>query len=257
MLIDSHCHLDRLKLDPYNGQLRPVIEKAQQRGVERFLCVGTDLARWNSMVALVDSYPQVLLSVGVHPLSDEIAGFQPAALTSIADHPKLVAIGETGLDYHYAPDSAEAQQRAFAQHLEVAGQRNKPVIVHTRAAQQDTLRILKDGLSDAGGVLHCFTESWEMAEKALELGMYISFSGIITFNNAADLREVVRRVPLDRLLVETDAPYLTPAPHRGRPNEPCYVREVAEAVAKIKGLELAEVAQVTSDNFNRLFATSE
>ncbi|MEH6650618.1 MAG: TatD family hydrolase [Motiliproteus sp.] len=256
MLIDSHCHLDRLDLKPYDGQLQPVIEKAQQQGVERFLCVGTDLARWPSMVELVDCYPQVLLSVGVHPLSDEIDDFNPNTLHAIADHPKLVAIGETGLDYHYAPDNAQAQQHAFAQHLEIAGQLNKPVIVHTRAAQQDTLRILAGGLSEAGGVLHCFTETWEMAEQALSLGMYISFSGIITFNNAADLREVVRRVPLDRILVETDAPYLTPAPHRGRSNEPCYVREVAEAVAKIKGVTLAEVARVTSDNFNRLFATN-
>ncbi len=256
MLIDSHCHLDRLDLEPYNGQLAPVLEQARRQGVEQFLCVGTDLARWSSMAKLVDPFADVLLSLGVHPLSDEINQFEPHSLLAVADHPKLIAIGETGLDYHYGQDSAAAQQRAFEQHLQIGQQLNKPVIVHTRAAQQDTLRLLEQGLPDAGGVLHCFTETWEMAEQALALGMYISFSGIITFRNAADLREVVRRVPLDRILVETDAPYLTPAPYRGRSNEPCYVREVAECVANIKGLALEQVAQATSANFNKLFGRS-
>lgn len=257
MLIDSHCHLDRLDLEPYDGQLGPVIERARQQGIDRFLCVGTDLARWQSMADLVNPYSEVLLSLGVHPLSDEIDRFDSQTLLDLAaDQPRLVAIGETGLDYHYAQGSAKAQQHAFEQHLQIAQQLNKPVIVHTRAAQQDTVRILAQGLPDAGGVLHCFTETWDMAEQALELGMYISFSGIITFRNAADLRDVVSRVPLDRILVETDAPYLTPVPHRGRSNEPCYVREVAECVAKIKGLELEQVAAATSANFDRLFGSA-
>jgi len=253
MLIDSHCHLDRLDLSPYADQLQPVIDRATQQGVTRLLCVGTDMARWTSMLALVEPYPQVQVSVGVHPLSDEIEQFQISSLLDVATHPRLVAIGETGLDYHYGAESAAAQQRCFELHLQAAEQVNKPVIVHTRAAQDDTLRILSQGLPSAGGVLHCFTESWEMAEQALELGMYISFSGIITFRNAAPLRDVVSRVPLERILVETDAPYLTPVPHRGHPNEPCYVREVAAAVAKIKGLSLEQVAQATSANVERLF----
>ncbi|MEH6472682.1 MAG: TatD family hydrolase [Halopseudomonas sp.] len=253
MLTDSHCHLDRLDLKPYDGQLQPVIDRARQQGVNRLLCVGTDLARWQSMLELVEPFPEVTVSVGVHPLSDEIGQFQPAQLIKAANHPRLVAIGETGLDYHYGPDASADQQRCFEQHLEVAQQLNKPVIVHTRAAQDDTLRILRQGLSNTGGVLHCFTENWEMAEQALELGMYISFSGIITFRNAAALREVVSRVPLDRILVETDAPYLTPVPHRGQANEPCYVKEVAECVAQIKQLSLEQVAEATSANFERLF----
>ncbi len=253
MLIDSHCHLDRLDLSPYAGQLQAVIDRATEQGVTRLLCVGTDMARWASMLALIEPYPQVQVSVGVHPLSEEIEQFQLASLLEVAGHPRLVAIGETGLDYHYGLESAVAQQRCFALHLQAAQQLNKPVIIHTRAAQEDTLRILSQELPSAGGVLHCFTESWEMAEQALELGMYISFSGIITFRNAAPLREVVSRVPLERILVETDAPYLTPVPHRGRPNEPCYVRDVAAAVAQIKGLSLEQVAETTSANVERLF----
>ncbi|MEH6822593.1 MAG: TatD family hydrolase [Motiliproteus sp.] len=255
MFIDSHCHLDRLDLAPYDGQLQPVIDRARHQGVTRMLCVGTDMARWPSMLTLIEPYPQVQVSVGVHPLSDEIKLFRPASLIEAAAHPRLVAIGETGLDYHYGADTSALQQRCFEAHLQAAQQLNKPVIVHTRAAQEDTLRILTQGLPDAGGVLHCFTESWEMAEQALDLGMYISFSGIITFRNAAPLREVVRRVPLERILVETDAPYLTPVPHRGHSNEPCYVRDVAEAVAAIKELSLDQVAETTSANFERLFGT--
>ncbi|MFT6916172.1 MAG: TatD DNase family protein [Motiliproteus sp.] len=253
MLIDSHCHLDRLDLSPYDGQLQPVIDRANEQGVTRLLCVGTDMARWDAMLALTEPYPQVRVSAGVHPLSDEIEAFQVASLLEAATHPRMVAIGETGLDYHYGEASCAAQQRSFELHLQVAAQVCKPVIVHTRAAVEDTLRILRQGLAPSGGVLHCFTEDWSMAEKALELGLYISFSGIITFGSAAELREVVRRVPLERILVETDAPYLAPVPYRGRSNEPCYVREVAEAVATIKGLSLEEVAAATSTNFERLF----
>lgn len=253
MLIDSHCHLDRLDLSPYAGQLQPVIDRASQQGVTRMLCVGTDMARCDSMLALIEPFPHLQASVGVHPLSDEIEQLDPVVLTAAAAHSRVIAIGETGLDYHYGSESSAAQQRSFELHLEIAQQLNKPVIVHTRAAQQDTLNILRQGLSQAGGVLHCFTEDWEMAEQALELGLYISFSGIITFRNAAALREVVRRVPLERILVETDAPYLTPVPHRGHSNEPCYVREVAEAVAQIKSLSLEQVAAATSANFERLF----
>ncbi|RDE24713.1 TatD family deoxyribonuclease [Motiliproteus coralliicola] len=253
MLIDSHCHLDRLDLKAYDGALEPVMQQAAEQGVTGLICVGTDMARWQSMMDLIKPYPQVLASVGVHPLSDEIDQIDGDTLIKAAKTPKVVAIGETGLDYHYRGETAESQQRSFELHLEVAKACDKPVIVHTRAAQQDTLRILERGLGPVGGVMHCFTESLEMAQQALEMGMYISFSGIITFRNAADLREVVRQVPLDKLLVETDAPYLTPVPHRGRPNEPCFVKEVAQCVADIKGLHFDQVVEQTGANFNQLF----
>lgn len=253
MLIDSHCHLDRLDLQNYQGDLDPVIQLATEEGVKGFLCVGTDMARWQSMLELIEPYPQVLASVGVHPLSDEIDTINPEALLQAASSPRVVAIGETGLDYHYSGETAEQQQRSFECHLQAASQCNKPVIVHTRAAQQDTMQILEQGLGSAGGVMHCFTESLEMARQSLEMGLYISFSGIITFRNAADLREVVRQVPLEKILVETDAPYLTPVPHRGRPNEPRFVKEVAQCVAEIKGLHFDQVVEQTGANFKQLF----
>ena len=254
MLIDSHCHLDRLDMDAHGGELASVIRHARERGIEKLLCVGTDLSRWPTMLEMVEPFEEVQVSLGVHPLSSELDSFDPQQLLAlVSDSPKLVALGETGLDYHYASDTAEQQQRCFSQHLELAQQLNKPVIVHTRAAQQDTLDILRQGLPQAGGVLHCFTEDWAMAEQALDLGMYISFSGIITFRNADALREVVKRVPLERILVETDAPYLTPVPYRGKPNQPAYVVEVAECVARLKGLDLDEVGATTSANYIRLF----
>ena len=253
MLIDSHCHLDRLDLSAHGGELQPVIEQAQAQGVEQMLCVGTDMARWASMMDLIAPYPQVQASVGVHPLSDELEQVSAQQLIEAATDPRVVAIGETGLDYHYSADTRDAQQHSFRIHLDAATSLNKAVIVHTRAAQQDTLDILNAGLGPASGVLHCFTESWEMARQALDLGMYISFSGIITFRNAAELRKVVKQVPLDRLLVETDAPYLTPVPHRGRPNEPCYVKEVAACVAELKGLHFDQVVEQTGHNYQRLF----
>ncbi|WP_207061133.1 TatD family hydrolase [Motiliproteus sp. SC1-56] len=255
MLVDSHCHLDRLDLSPYDGALEPVIENAREAGVERMLCVGTDLSRWATMMALIAPYESVSASAGVHPMSKEVATLDVEGLERAVADPRVVAVGETGLDYHYTPDTANAQRAAFRTHLELAARYRKPVIIHTRNAQEDTLALLRDpGHGGAGGVLHCFTESWEMARQALDLGYHISFSGIITFRNAASLREVVKQVPLDRMLVETDAPYLTPVPFRGRSNEPCYTRQVAECVADVKGLSYDEVAEATTRNFDQLFA---
>ncbi len=255
MLIDSHCHLDRLDLKPYDGSLDPVLSKAMDAGVEHILCVATDRKRYDAILALVDAYPQVSGSVGIHPLSDELTEFSTTWLEHEAGNPSIIAVGETGLDYHYDPQSFEAQQRAFQIHLEVAAKVAKPAIVHTREAREDTLALIRRHADiDVGGVLHCFTEDWEMAKHLLDLNYFISFSGIITFRNAAPLRDVVRQIPLERILVETDAPYLTPAPYRGRSNEPCYVRQVAECVAEIKGIRVEEVAEVTSDNFRRLFS---
>jgi len=192
--------------------------------------------------------------VGVHPLDLE-PGAEPALdwLLGELAHPKVVAIGETGLDYHYEPESAALQQASFRLHLEAARITGKPVIVHTREARADTLALLREAALPQAGVLHCFTEDWEMAKAALDIGFYISLSGIVTFRNAEALRDVARQVPADRLLVETDSPYLAPVPHRGKPNLPQYVREVAEYLAVLRGVSYETLAEQTSSNFKRLF----
>lgn len=255
MLVDSHCHLDRLQLADQPQAMDAVLARARDAGVEQILCVATDLARWPTMMETIEPYANVSASAGIHPLSDEVTALDAEQLLAQIRHPRVVAVGETGLDYHYRPETKAAQLDAFRLHLELSAQESKPVIIHTRDARDDTLALLSEAAPlPAGGVLHCFTESWEMAEAALELGLYISFSGIITFRNAAPLREVVKKTPLDRLLVETDAPYLTPAPFRGRSNEPQYVRRVAECVAEVKQLPLDEVIRATGSNYQTLFA---
>lgn len=254
MLVDSHCHLDRIDLKPYDGDLAAAVAAAQARGVERMLCIGIDLENAPTVVDIARRFDNIYASVGVHPLdiSESICGVEQ--LVSLADQPKVIAIGETGLDYYYSAENSEAQQCSFASHLQASARTGKPVIVHTRDAREDTLRLIaQHGDPAVAGVLHCFTESWEMASAAMDVGYYISFSGIITFKNAAELREVVKRVPMERLLVETDSPYLAPVPYRGKKNEPKYVREVAECVAELKGLSFDEVATQTSRNFDRLF----
>ncbi|OMH32663.1 TatD family hydrolase [Motiliproteus sp. MSK22-1] len=254
MLIDSHCHLDRLKLDAYDGDLNLSLKAAREQGVGKILCVSTDMARLPQMLELVQSKKDVLASVGVHPISDEIATITEQQLLDAINNDRVVAIGETGLDYYYQPETIEQQKRSFEIHLRVAGQSGLPVIVHTRNAKEDTLALIRQsGDVETGGVLHCFTEDWEMARQAIDLNYWISFSGIITFRNAAPLREVVKQVPLERILVETDAPYLTPAPYRGQSNEPKFVKQVAERVAEIKGLAYEEVVEATTSNFFRLF----
>ncbi|MFB9885133.1 TatD family hydrolase [Balneatrix alpica] len=252
-LVDSHCHLDRLDLSQRPGGVDEVLAAARARQVKRFLCVGVDLESFAQVRHLAEQHEDVYASVGVHPLHP--AQLDEQLLRQYADHHKVVALGEMGLDYYYAKtaDEQAAQRQLFAAQLRVAAELAKPVIVHTRDARADTLALLAEAQLPAAGVLHCFTESWEMAEAALALGFYISFSGIISFRNADALRAVVEKVPLDRLLIETDAPYLTPAPHRGRPNEPQYVYEVAEWVAKLQCCSIEQVAMQTSANFNRLF----
>jgi TatD DNase family protein len=255
MLVDSHCHLDRIDLTPYDGDLEKAVQAAVDRGIDRMLCIGIDLNNAPTVVAIAEKFANIYASVGIHPLdiSDHICSQQ--ALIELADHPKVVAIGETGLDYYYSAERKDDQQRSFVQHLKASASTGKPTIVHTRDAREDTIKLIAEhGSVQVGGVLHCFTESWAMAEAALDMGYYISFSGIITFKNAAELREVVSRVPIERLLVETDSPYLAPVPYRGKKNEPKYVLEVAECVAEIKGLSLQEVARQTTANFERLFS---
>ncbi|WP_343350490.1 TatD family hydrolase [Pseudomonas sediminis] len=254
MLIDSHCHLDRLDLAAHGGSLDAALDAARAAGVGHFLCIGVSADNAATVKGLAERYVDVDCSVGVHPLDLE-PGAEPALdwLLGELAHPKVVAIGETGLDYHYEPESAALQQASFRLHLEAARITGKPVIVHTREARADTLALLREAALPQAGVLHCFTEDWEMAKAALDIGFYISLSGIVTFRNAEALRDVARQVPADRLLVETDSPYLAPVPHRGKPNLPQYVREVAEYLAVLRGVSYEALAEQTSSNFKRLF----
>lgn len=254
MLIDSHCHLDRLDLAAHGGSLDAALDAARAVGVGHFLCIGVSADNAATVKGLAERYADVDCSVGVHPLDLE-PGAEPALdwLLGELAHPKVVAIGETGLDYHYEPESAALQQASFRLHLEAARITGKPVIVHTREARADTLALLREAALPQAGVLHCFTEDWEMAKAALDIGFYISLSGIVTFRNAEALRDVARQVPADRLLVETDSPYLAPVPHRGKPNLPQYVREVAEYLALLRGVSYEALAEQTSNNFKRLF----
>ncbi|WGL17023.1 TatD family hydrolase [Microbulbifer bruguierae] len=254
MLVDSHCHLDRLKLDQFEGDLDAVLELARSRGVGKFLCVGISLENVDQVVSLAARYDDVVCSVGVHPLDVDSGLADVEKLKQLAARPKVVALGETGLDYYYSTETKEVQQHSFVAHLEAAAQVGLPVIVHTRDAREDTIELIRaHGSREHAGVLHCFTESWDMARSALDLNYYISLSGIVTFKNAEELRDVARKVPLDRLLVETDSPYLAPVPYRGKPNIPAYVREVAEFIADLRGLAYEELAEITTNNFHRLF----
>ncbi|UTV26783.1 TatD family hydrolase [Photobacterium atrarenae] len=254
MLVDSHCHLDKLDYEQLHTGVDDVLAKAKARGVDYFLSVGVTLKSFPAMMELIEPYPHVFASCGVHPLDIE-AGFDYDQLRAYAQHDRVVAIGETGLDYHYQPELAEQQQEIFRQHVRLAVELNKPLIIHTRMAREDTIRILREeGAERCGGVLHCFTESLEMAQAAMELGFYISISGIVTFNKASELKNVVHQLPLERLLVETDSPYLAPVPHRGKQNQPAYVREVAEYIALLKGVSVEEVERITTENFFSLFS---
>jgi len=255
-LVDSHCHLDRLDLAKLGGDLGAVLAHAGDEGITRMLCVCIDLDNFPDVLRLAREYPQVYASVGVHPNERDTRDPSVDELVELAGDARVVAIGETGLDYHYGEGEGELewQRDRFRRHIRAAKAAGKPLIIHTRAAQDDTLRIMREeGAADSGGVMHCFTEDWAMAEQALALNFYISFSGIVTFRNAEQIKDVARRVPLDRMLVETDAPYLTPVPHRGKSNQPAFVRHVAEYVAELRGVPLAEIAAATTANFFRLF----
>ncbi|MEN8174290.1 MAG: TatD family hydrolase [Pseudomonadota bacterium] len=255
MLVDSHCHLDRCDLSRYDGDFSRLMAETRAQGVEHLLCVNIDLANFEPMRRLVEPYPEVSISVGVHPHEQDQQETDVDTLVALARDPRVVAIGETGLDYYREEGDLEWQRARFRTHIRAARQCGKPLIVHTRDAREDTIEILREeGAEVPGGVLHCFTETWEMARSALELGFYISFSGILTFKNAQDLREVAAKVPLDRLLIETDSPYLAPVPYRGKPNEPRYLLEVAKQLAEVRGLPLQRVAEITRENFFRLFS---
>ena len=257
MLVDSHCHLDRVDLTPYHGDFGGLIEACREAGVAHMLCVSIDLESYPAMLALVEDYPEVSVSVGVHPNDFDRREPGIEELVALAGHPKNVAIGETGLDYFHGKGELDWQRERFRIHIRAARQANKPLIIHTRDARDDTIAIMREEQArDVGGVMHCFTESWEMAKAALDLDFYISFSGIVTFKNATALRDVAARVPDERILIETDSPYLAPVPFRGKPNEPRYVGKVAEAIAAVRGVSTEAVARQSRENFYRLFSTA-
>lgn len=251
MLVDSHCHID---FEDYAGRIPQILEGMARNDVTHALCVCVNLADFPRVLALAEAHTQLFASVGVHP--DQVEDASPGVndLTERARHPKIVAIGETGLDYYRQNGDLEWQRNRFRAHIRAARECHKPLIIHTREAGEDTLRIMREeGASEVGGVMHCFTETLELAQAAMDLNFYISFSGIVTFKNAVSLKEVAKAVPLERMLVETDSPYLAPVPHRGKTNEPAWVRHVAEEIARLRGISLQAVAAATTGNFFRLF----
>lgn len=251
MLVDSHCHLDFPDLA---ASLPQVLQLMQQNDVGCAVCIGVNLENLPRILALADENPRIFASVGVHPESTDVREPTLADLAGLAAHPKVIAIGETGLDYYWHKDAPEWQRERFRTHIRAARETGKPLVVHTRDAAADTLRLMKEeGAGQVGGIMHCFTESWEIAEAALAQGFHISLSGIVTFKNALALKDVAKRVPLDRLLVETDAPYLAPVPYRGKTNQPGYVRYVAEEIARLREIPYEEVVAATTANFFRLF----
>lgn len=254
MFVDSHCHLDRLDPRTHGGDVAAALDAARARGVRQFLAIAVTLEDVPGIAAMARQHGDVVISAGVHPLhrADE----EPAveAIMACAERHEAVAIGETGLDFHYDRVPHEQQRKRFRRHLIAAAELELPVIVHTREARDDTLALIREHANPrVGGVLHCFTEDLDMARQAVAHGFYISLSGIVTFRSASALREVARRVPLDRLLIETDSPYLAPVPYRGKPNEPAWVVEVAQCIAAERGISVEEVAMQTTANFYRLF----
>ena len=257
MLVDSHCHLNMLDLGPYGGDLGALIEKAKNVGVEHILCVGIDLVNAHTVIEIANRFENVSASVGLHP--NEKVSSEPTVkeLIELADYPKVVAIGETGLDYYCNDDELENMHNRFRRHIQAAIKIKKPLIIHSRSAQTDTIQIMKqENACGVGGVMHCFTESLEMAEEAMKLGFYISFSGIITFKNAKNVAKIAQRIPLAKMLIETDAPYLAPVPYRGKKNESQYLLHVAKHITKLKNISINEVAQKTTENYYRLFGGS-
>lgn len=255
MYVDSHCHLDRVDLAPYGNRFDIFMEKTRGAGVARMLCVSINLRDYPAMRQLVEGYPDTSISVGVHPNEDGEPEPSEMELAGFAGDPRVIAVGETGLDYHYHPSGqSEWQRERFRAHIRAARTVGKPLIIHTREARSDTLRILREeNAGEVGGVMHCFTEDWETARQALDLGFHISFSGIVTFRNADSLRDVARKVPADRYLIETDSPYLAPIPHRGKPNYPAYVRHVAECLATVRQIPEQRIAEQSTRNFLALF----
>lgn len=250
-LIDSHCHLDFPKL---LEQQEAVLARMADAGVGLAVCIGVNLEDYPAVQALAERHPQLYASVGVHPEYTDCEEPTQAQLEALAAHPKVIAIGETGLDFYWHKDKPEWQKERFRTHIRAAKAVGKPLVIHTRDSAEETLEILREEQAQSiGGILHCFTGSLAIAEQAIELGLYISFSGIVTFKNAQEIKEVAKTIPLERILIETDAPYLAPVPHRGKTNEPSFVRFVAAEIAALRGISVEEVTRATAENFYRLF----
>lgn len=257
MFVDSHCHLDCIDLAEFDNNFDSLINTITKAGVEHMLCVSIDLEKYPRMLEQVQPWPQISVSVGIHPMADHDSMLDSATLLRYARNDRVVAIGETGLDYFYHKGDTAWQQDRFRIHIQCANEVDKPLIVHTRDAGDDTLKILKEeNASQCKGVIHCFTENREFADRAMELGFMISFSGIVTFNNAKELRDIAANIPDEYLLIETDSPYLAPMPHRGKQNSPALVRHVAETIAKVRNTTVEDIAQITSNNYYRLFGKS-
>ncbi len=249
--VDSHCHINFPELA---DNMADVLARMRENEVVNALCVSVNLASLPQVLAVAEQYPHIYASVGVHPDYEDVEEPTQQQLVVLAQHPKVVAIGETGLDYCRLTGDLTWQRERFRTHIRAARATSKPLIIHTREAAADTLQIMaQEQASTVGGVMHCFTESWQVAEAALDMGFYISFSGIVTFKNAKQLKEVAQRVPLERMLIETDSPYLAPVPYRGKLNQPAYVKHVAEEIALLRGVSVAEIGARTTENFQRLF----
>ena len=257
MLVDSHCHLDCIDLSEFDNSFDQLVKQSVDSGVEHMLCVSINLDKYPAMLEKVRPYENISVSAGMHPMADQSDTFTVEYLTELASDDKVVAIGETGLDYYYHKDDPAWQQERFRAHIRVANELDKPVIIHTRDAGDDTLDILRqEDAERCGGVIHCFTETQEFADRAMDLGFMISISGIVTFRNADALRDIASRIPDEHLLIETDSPYLAPVPHRGKQNQPLFVRHVAETLAEIRATSVEHIAEVSRANFYRLFDTA-
>ena len=251
MLVDSHCHLDFPELANRIDQVLSSMERAR---VGAALCIGDSLEKMPDVLSLAEQHENLFASVGVHPEHQDCREPDVATLLRYAQHQRVIGIGETGLDYYWHKDRPEWQRERFRTHIRAARESHKPLIIHTRDSAEDTLRIMREeGAEAVGGIMHCFTETQAVADSALSLGFYISFSGIVTFKNAKQLKQVARSIPLNRILVETDSPYLAPVPYRGKPNEPAYVRHVANEIALLREMDVLEIEQATTQNFCRLF----
>jgi TatD DNase family protein len=254
MFVDSHCHIDFPELA---AQLPSVLDAMAKERVTHALCIGVNLPDLPGVLQIAAQHSNIYASVGVHPDYEDTLEPSVEGLCELARQPKVVAMGETGLDYYRLSGDLEWQRARFRTHIRAARTCGKPLVIHTRSAAADTLAIMREERAgDVGGVMHCFTETWDVAQAALALGFHISFSGIVTFKNAKDLKDVAQRVPLERMLIETDAPYLAPVPFRGKLNQPAYVRHVADEIARLRGLDVGEVARATSSNFFNLFGVS-
>jgi len=251
MFIDSHCHLNFPGLVE---DLDTILANMRANEVSHALCVSVELATFPQVLELAERYENLYASVGVHPDHELENEPSQAELVRLAQHPKVIAIGETGLDYYRLTGDLEWQRTRFRNHIRAAKESGKPLIIHTRSAAQDTLRIMaEEDAGSIGGVMHCFTENLEVANAAIEMGFFISFSGILTFKNATIIKEVAQNIPLEKILIETDSPYLAPTPHRGKTNQPSYVKHVAEEIARLRNLTVEEVGNATSQNFRKLF----